>query len=80
MTNVKKHTIWVELYRPKTLAEYVCTDQVREKIQEYIDKQDIPHLLFPGTPGAGKTTLAKILANNISCDLLYINYISKNIS
>lgn len=73
MMNVKEHTIWVEKYRPKTLAEYVCTDYVRGKAQEYIDKQDIPHLLFPGTPGAGKTTLAKILANNISCDLLYIN-------
>ncbi|MEK6884763.1 MAG: AAA family ATPase [Nanoarchaeota archaeon] len=73
MAITKEHTIWVEKYRPKTLQEYVCTDKVRDKMQEYIDNQDIPHLLFPGTPGAGKTTLARILASNINCDLLYIN-------
>ena len=40
---------------------------------QFIDTQDIPHLLFAGKPGAGKTTIAKILVNNINCDYLYIN-------
>lgn len=69
----KEHTIWVELYRPKTLEDYICSDKIREKMSEFIEAQDIPHLLFPGTPGSGKTTLAKILAENINCDVLYLN-------
>lgn len=69
----KEHTIWVERYRPKTLDKYICSEKIKEKMQEFIDAQDIPHLLFPGTPGAGKTTLAQILTLNINCDVLYLN-------
>lgn len=68
-----KHTIWVEKYRPDTLENYVSSDTVREKLREYIDTQDIPHLLFYGTAGTGKTTAAKLLVNNIHCDHLFIN-------
>ena len=67
------HTILNEKYRPDTLEGYICKDEVKVKFKEFIDKQDIPHLLFAGKPGAGKTTLAKILVNNIYCDFLYIN-------
>ena len=67
------HTILNEKYRPDTLEGYICKDEVKAKFKEFIDKQDIPHLLFAGKPGAGKTTLAKILVNNIDCDFLYIN-------
>jgi DNA polymerase III delta prime subunit len=69
----KQHTILNEKYRPDTLEGYVCRDEDRIKFQEFIDNQDIPHLLFAGKPGAGKTTLAKILVKNINCDYLYIN-------
>jgi DNA polymerase III delta prime subunit len=67
------HTILNEKYRPDTLEGYICKDEVKAKFKEFIDKQDLPHLLFAGKPGAGKTTLAKILVNNIDCDFLYIN-------
>ena len=67
------YTILNEKYRPDTLEGYICKDEVKAKFQEFIDKQDLPHLLFAGKPGAGKTTLAKILVNNIDCDFLYIN-------
>ena len=67
------HTILNEKYRPDTLEGYICKDEVKAKFQEFIDNQDLPHLLFAGKPGAGKTTLAKILVNNIDCDFLYIN-------
>jgi DNA polymerase III delta prime subunit len=67
------HTIWVERWRPTTLDGYVGDDLVRQKIEEYIRSQDIPHLLFHGTAGTGKTTAAKILVNNINCDHLFIN-------
>ena len=67
------HTILNEKYRPDTLEGYICKDEIKNKFQEFIKSQDIPHLLFAGKPGAGKTTLAKILVNNIDCDFLYIN-------
>ena len=67
------HTILNEKYRPDTLEGYICKDEIKTKFQEFIKSQDIPHLLFAGKPGAGKTTIAKILVNNIDCDYLYIN-------
>jgi replication factor C small subunit len=68
-----EHTLWVEKYRPSTLEGYVGNDTVRAKIEEYIKTQDIPHLLFYGTAGTGKTTAAKILIKNIDCDCMFIN-------
>lgn len=70
---MSEHTIWVERYRPGTLDGYVGNDTVRAKLEEYIAKQDIPHLLFYGTAGTGKTTAAKILVKNIDCDYMFIN-------
>lgn len=67
------HTIWTEKYRPTTLEEYVGNDQLKEKIKIFLDSGDIPHLLFVGPAGTGKTTLAKLLAKNMDCDALYIN-------
>ena len=67
------HTIWTEKYRPDTLDGYIGNDVVRAKIEQYITTQDIPHLLFYGTAGTGKTTAAKILVKNIDCDYMFIN-------
>lgn len=71
--NINEHTIWTERYRPDTLDGYVGNDALRAKLQQYIDTQDIPHLLFYGTAGTGKTTAAKILVKNIDCDYMFIN-------
>jgi DNA polymerase III delta prime subunit len=67
------HTILNEKYRPDTLEGYICKDEYKSKFEEFIKQQDIPHLGFFGKPGAGKTTIAKILVNNVDCDYLYIN-------
>lgn len=67
------HTIWTERYRPDTLEGYVGNDALKAKLQQYIETQDIPHLLFYGTAGTGKTTAAKILVKNIDCDYMFIN-------
>jgi len=83
--NIKKekekresHSIWTEKYRPVTLDTFIGNELVREKAAEYISKNDLPHLLFYGRAGGGKTTLAKILATNINCDYKYINASDEN--
>ena len=53
-----RNTLWVEHYRPKVLTEYVGNEIVKETIQQYLDSNDIPHLLFYGKPGTGKTHFA----------------------
>lgn len=68
-----EHTIWTEKYRPDTLDGYIGNDVVRAKIEQYIATQDIPHLLFYGTAGTGKTTAAKIIIKNVDCDYMFIN-------
>jgi len=67
------NSLWVERYRPQILGDYIGNETVKETCQSYLKKQDIPHLLFYGPAGTGKTTLAKLLARNIKCDVMYIN-------
>jgi DNA polymerase III delta prime subunit len=73
------HTIWNEKYRPQTLGTYVGNDTVKATFQQYIDTNDVPHLLLYGDAGSGKTTLAKIVANTIAKDnYIYINASDEN--
>jgi len=61
--------LWTEKYRPSTLDGYVFKDSAqREQIESWIKGKTIPHLLFSGAPGVGKTTLAKILINSLGID------------
>jgi DNA polymerase III delta prime subunit len=62
----------VEKYRPSCLDDIILSDQLKDKFKEYIDQKYIPHLLFNGQPGIGKTTLAKILAKSITEDYLFM--------
>ena len=73
------HTIWNEKYRPQTLDTYVGNDTVKSTFQQYIETNDVPHLLLYGDAGSGKTTLAKIVANTIAKDnYIYINASDEN--
>lgn len=77
-----KNTLWVEKYRPNTIADYVFTDiQQKEQIETWIKNESIPHLLFTGEPGTGKTTLAKVLIHDLGIepyDTLEINASREN--
>ena len=65
--------LWVEKYRPQTLEGYVGNEVIKNKISDYLNQGSIQNLLLHGVAGTGKTTLAKLIANNLNCDLLYIN-------
>jgi DNA polymerase III delta prime subunit len=70
---MKENSLFVEKYRSKTLDEYVGNEQLKQIVAQYIEKNDLQNLLLYGTPGTGKTTLAKLIVGNFNCDYLYIN-------
>ncbi len=69
--------LWVEKYRPKSIDGYVFRDaHQRKQVESWIKDKSIPHLLLSGTAGIGKTTLAKILVNELGIeeyDVLELN-------
>lgn len=74
--------LWVEKYRPKTIKEYVFRDDhQKQQVERWLKEETIPHLLFSGSAGIGKTTLAKILCNELGIndlDILEINASREN--
>ena len=74
--------LWTEAYRPNTVDDYVFRDQnQKNQVQSWVESQSIPHLLFSGSPGVGKTTLARILINELGIDefdILEINASREN--
>ena len=74
----KKHTLFTEKYRPDTLEGYIGNDDFKSSLQQWIDTNDVPHLLLCGGAGTGKTTAAKLIVNNINCDYIYINCSDEN--
>ena len=74
----KQHTLWIEKYRSETLEQYIGNDAVKTRIADCIANNDIPHFIFAGSAGTGKTTLAKLIVKNIKCDYLYINASDEN--
>ncbi len=74
--------LWTEKYRPKTLDGYVFRDaHQKQQIQNWVKESSIPHLLFSGNAGIGKTTLAKILLNELQIndlDVMEINASREN--
>jgi DNA polymerase III delta prime subunit len=72
------HSLWVEKYRPSKLDDYVGNEHLKSKVSGYIENEDVPHLLFFGKAGTGKTTLAKLIVSSIECDVMMINASDEN--
>ncbi len=60
-SGVAQGVLWTERFRPQTLADVGLAPEVRAVLQSYIDAKEVPHLLFIGPAGSGKTTVARIL-------------------
>ena len=65
--------LWVEEYRPKTIDDCILPQSLKTLFQSFIEKGEISNLLFSGTPGVGKTTVAKALCEQMNCDWIMIN-------
>lgn len=76
------NSLWTEKWRPKTLNDYVFSDdQQKAQIEQWVKTQDVPHILFSGGPGTGKTTLGQVLVNELNIDpydFLFINASREN--
>ncbi len=73
-----EHMLWVEKYRPKTIDECILPQNIKDTFKQFVEKGSIPNLLLPGSPGVGKTTVAKALCNEVGCDYIVINGSDEN--
>ena len=74
------HTIWIEKYRPQKLSDIVGQDEIVERLSSYVRSGNLPHLLFTGSAGVGKTTAAVTLAREFFKDNWQRNFREMNAS
>ncbi len=72
--------IWTEKYRPRDFSEIKGQKEIVKRIKAFVEQQNIPHLLFAGPAGVGKTTLALIIARKLFGDSWHQNYMDLNAS
>ncbi|KXA98779.1 Replication factor C small subunit [candidate division MSBL1 archaeon SCGC-AAA259J03] len=77
---MKEHRVWVEKYRPEKLSEIVGQNPVIDRLQKFVENQSLPHLLFAGPPGNGKTTAALCVAKELFGEKWRQNFLELNAS
>jgi len=65
--------LWVEKYRPKTISDIILPDNLKETFTKIVQSGEMPNMLFTGTAGLGKTTVAKAMCNQMGLDWILIN-------
>ena len=65
--------LWVEKYRPKTVAATILSENLKNTFQKIVDSGEVPNMLFTGTAGTGKTTVARAICNELDLDYILIN-------
>jgi len=73
-------TIWTEKYRPKTFSEIRGQSEIVSKISAFVKQKNMPHILFAGPPGTGKTTLSLVVARELFGDDWKVNFLELNAS
>ncbi|MBS3144810.1 replication factor C small subunit [Candidatus Woesearchaeota archaeon] len=74
------HQLWIEKYRPQTFAEVKGHTEITKRLQAFVEQKNIPHLLFSGPAGVGKTTLSLIIAKTLFGDNWHHNFLELNAS
>jgi DNA polymerase III delta prime subunit len=71
--DVKEQFLWVEKYRPKTIADTILPEELKATFQQFVDQKNIPNLILSGSAGVGKTTVARAMLEELECDYIIIN-------
>lgn len=69
----EQHFLWVESYRPKTIDDCILPDSLKKTFKGFVKKGEIANMILAGTPGVGKTTVAKALCEELGCDYIVVN-------
>ena len=65
--------LWVEKYRPQKISDTILSSELKKTFQKIVDNGEIPNMMFTGTAGTGKTTVAKAICNELGLDHIVIN-------
>jgi replication factor C small subunit len=68
-----EHYLFVEKYRPKTVAETILPERLKQTFLDFVSQKSIPNLILSGAPGVGKTTIARAMLEELNCDYMIIN-------
>ncbi len=74
------HQVWIEKYRPRTFDDVKGQEQIVEKVKAFVEQQNLPHLLFAGPAGVGKSSLSLVIARQLFKDTFSQNFIELNAS
>jgi DNA polymerase III delta prime subunit len=70
---MQDHFLYVEKYRPKTVADTILPTELKKTFQQFVDQKNIPNLILSGSAGVGKTTIARAMLEELDCDYIVIN-------
>lgn len=73
LVEANKSMLWVEKYRPQKVSDCILPSKIKDVLQGFVDKKEMPNLILAGTAGCGKTTVARALCNEMDCEVLFIN-------